>query len=649
MAKITDTSGSRFAELDALDVESVVLHDSLLKRRRDVNSSQSLPRQYEECERTGRIDNFRIASGGKSGKVSPHLAADSDLFKWVEAAALDTAGCPGSELGEKLIEIIGLIAAAQEGSGYLNTSFLFEKKNTRWADLHSAHELYCGGHLIQAAVAHKRSTGKHTLMDVAVKWADHVCGRFGPGRTQGTGGHPEIEMALVELFRETADRKYLDSARYFLDQRGTAASGLHGQTRFQDHLPIRKQTGMAGHAVRQLYLLCGVADVYAETGEAALLAALEAQWADFTRKKMALTGGAGARYQHEAFGNEYEIPSRTGYYETCASIASFMWNWRMLQIAGEACYADEMERALYNGILSGVSLDGSKYFYTNPLEHDGKEDLAERHRGSNERTARHWDFTACCPPNVSRLLAALPGYLYGKKEDALYVHLYCAGSARLVMGGVDVTVTQATKYPWDGAVNITVQPEKTVEFSLLLRIPAWAEDPAVRVNDRLLADPPSVKGYVQISRKWAAGDRVEVVLGMPIRCVLANARVSNACGSAALMRGPVVYCVEDVDCEGVGVYQVRMPAADTLGWEYEPDLLDGIVTIRGMADTIAPRDELYFNRPAGPQAGGNTRFKAIPYYTWANRAPGAMKVWLALEDETFGSPSKTETRRAFTA
>jgi len=636
MITMTDFSASPQTKIKPIAMDKVTLHGSVLADRRETNHENSLPHQYEECERTGRIDNFRIASGRMEGEISPHLAADSDVYKWIEGLSYDLVDHPQSELAEKLDHLIELISESQESDGYLDTTFLFEKEGERWADLDHGHELYCGGHLIQAALAHKRVTGDERLFEVARRWADLICKKFGPEGESGTAGHPEVEMALVELFRETGKEKYLNLARFFLEERGQTPPALDGSKYIQDHLPIRKQTYMAGHAVRQLYLSSGMADLYAEDGDEQLFETLLSQWDDFARRKMAITGGAGSRYQGESFGAPYEIPNRTGYYETCASIASFMWNWRMLSLTGEARYGDLMERTLYNGLLSGVSLDGLRYFYTNPLEHDGGEEIGRDHRGSNQRTSKHWDHTACCPPNMARLLGSLPGYLYGKVEEGeekgLYVHHYAASSVEVEMDGLEFRLIQETDYPWEGQIRLRMEElcfegENPPQFSLHLRIPSWAEEAKISMGDRHWEEGKPGE-YCEISRSWAEGDTIELLLPMPIRRLGAHPRVTNDEGLVALGRGPLLYCIEEVDQEDVDLFSLALDAEKPIETSFQEELLGGTIVLEAKGVGRKGENRLYEEKGKKTEAERPAELRAIPYHLWANRKPGAMRLWL---------------------
>ncbi len=630
---ITNSKRSKVKAFDSIDIGRIELHDSLLKRRRDVNRKRSLPHQYQECERTGRIDNFRIAAGLKEGNYCGRLASDSDVYKWIEGVAWTLASDEDHELKARADETIVLIEQSQEASGYLNTAFIHHPEK-RWEDLENGHELYCGGHLIQAALAYKRATGEGKLLNVAIKWADCIDGYFGPEAHSGTAGHPEIEMALVELYRETGNTRYLELSRFFGKMRGQSV--LNGSRNKQDHVPVSEQTTVEGHAVRQLYLLAGLTDLYAETDDAGLLENLEKQWVNFTTRRMAITGGAGARYTGEAFGLDYEIPNRTGYYETCASIASFMWNWRMLQATGAAKYTDVMEQVLYNGILSGVSLDGEKYFYTNPLEHhgdDGAVGLSWRNimnLGSNRRTAEHWDRTACCPPNIARLLGGLPGCIYGVAEDVLYIHHYTPNTAVLNVEGGDVELAQKTSYPWNGIISVEVWPQRKQEFSMAFRVPGWAKGGKIEINGETVEGSVTPGIYKRIERNWAPGDNVQMDLPMPVEKVRAHPRMTGNSGCLALKRGPIVYCIEELDYPQDDIFSLVLPEEGEFVPEYHEDFLGGVAVIRGEALKASfPSEELYSSEL--PDCWNRTELFAVPYFTWANRQAGGMRLWLPVK------------------
>ena len=630
---IVDTSHSPYARLRPVPITAVRLADTFWQPRREINRTKTLPAQHTQCEETGRMDNFRRASGRKDVPFRGIYFNDSDVYKWLEAAASALATDPEDTALRGLVEsAIDEIAAAQDADGYLNTYFSVDRVAERWTNLRDMHELYCAGHLFQAAVAHFRATGARTLMDVAVRFADLICGTFGPaseGKREGTCGHEEIEMALVELSRATGNPRYLAQADYFVSARGREPSAVTGQSGadrryLQDHVPFRRLDEVLGHAVRMAYLSAGAADVYAETGDESLKAALDRQWDNATARRTYLTGGLGARWEGEAFGGDYELPARA-YAETCAAIGSVMWNWRMLLATGEAKYAEVLERALYNGVLSGLSLDGGKYFYQNPLA-DG---------GTHRR--QPWFGTACCPPNVARLLAQLPGYFYSVSDEEVWVHLYAEGTARLTLpDGVVVGLSVRTRYPWDGDVEITLT-EVPEGFSVLnLRVPAWASGAAITVNGEVADVETSPGSYATIGRDWKAGDVIRLQMPMPPRVVTADPRVSDVAGHVALMRGPLVYCIEQADHaeEVADVRDVLFPADAGLDTVPKPDLLGGIVALTFLGFGAKRRQwdgALY--RPleaAQRDEPGVVEVLAIPYYAWANREAGPMTVWMPL-------------------
>lgn len=624
---VVDTTHSAHARLKPLPLTAVTIRDAFWGSRRHLLRETTLSSQYRLLEETGRLDNFRRVSGTLKDKpFQGYFFNDSDVYKWIEAAAWTVASTPDPALSEMMDAAITEIEAAQQPDGYLNTYFALERAGERWSNLKDLHELYCAGHLFQAAVAHYRATGSDRLLAVARHMADNICGVFGPeehGKRAGTDGHPEIEMGLVELARVTGAPKYLAQAQYFLDVRGRGVIG--GSPYHQDHRPFREFDRLTGHAVRALYLNGGAADLVAESGETAILAALERQWQTLTTKQIYVSGGVGSRYEGEAFGDDYELPNARAYTETCAAIALIMWAWRMLALEGDAAYADVMELALYNGFLSGLSLDGLGYFYVNPLSNDGG------HR------RQPWYKCACCPPNIARLLASLPGYVYGVAGDAVWCHLYIAGQADVTLAnGRAVRLDQATGYPWDGDVMLKV--EGTGEFALRLRIPIWCEAGAtVAINGERAVTTPLPGSYAEIRRAWRPGDTVRLRLPMPVRRVESHPYVLENAGRVALMRGPLLYCVEGVDAPGADLRDLVLPAAADIAPEARSDLLGGIIALRAKGARQPPGDDwvgrLYRSAngvPARPQPEQAEIF-AIPYYAWANRGPGPMQVWLRAE------------------
>jgi hypothetical protein len=607
-------------------VGAVKLEDNFWQPRRAINRRVTILTQYEQCEQTGRMDNFRKAAGKKEGDFEGLFFNDSDIYKFLEAAAWHLADGPDAELDQLIDSITAEIAAAQQSDGYLDTYFMGERVKERWTNF-DFHEMYCAGHLFQAAVAHYRCTGKTNLLDIATHLADHISNRFGPedqGKVFGVDGHPEVEMALAELYRLTGDKKYLDQVEYFVDVRGYGRInqrpfGRQEIAYHQDHLPFRQLTRLEGHSVRALYLNSGAADLYAETGDAALLTAMGRMWASLTGRQMYVTGGIGSRRESEGFGPDYELPNDTAYTETCATIANLMWNWRLLLVEPHARYADLMELALYNGILSGLSLDGKGYFYENPLSNDGS------HR------RQPWFVCACCPPNVARLIAQLPGHLYTTSEGAIWAHLYASNTAKLdIPNGPSVELIQRADYPWSG--DVTLQTQTAGNYTLNLRLPGWcAEGWSVTLNGGTVNYTVTPGRYIQIKRGWAAGDTIKLALPMTIQQFVSHPNVVDNQGRVALKRGPLIYCLEAADNPGFEVRHLALAEDAALTAEFRPDLLNGVTILRGQGQIITPAEawgeELY--RPRGRRgAGQSLAFTAIPYYAWANREPGAMQVWL---------------------
>lgn len=593
---ILETQFSPAAQLQQAPVRAVTLTDAFWAPRLRINRETTLPSQFRHLEETGAIDNFRRAAGTKDVPFrGPHFS-DSDLYKWLEAASWALASGEDVRLQEQVDRAVSEIESVQQSDGYLDTYFMFEKASERWKtinlDFNNMHELYCAGHLFQAAVAHYRVTGSRRLLDVATRFADLICDTFGPAEEQqhGVDGHPEIEMPLVELYRITGNRRYLSAAQYFIDAR-LGMGRINGAVYPLKH--FREYDRIEGHAVCAVYLTAGAADLYAETGEDALKVTLDTLWDNMIGAQMYLTGGIGPRWENEAFGTDYELPARA-YAETCASIGSLMWNARMLTLAPEAKYADLIEHILFNSFLSGISLAGTEYFYQNPLVDDG------RHR----REA--WFGCACCPPNVARLLAQLPGYFYSVGSGGIYVNLYADSRAELtLLDGREVALSQTANYPWDGEIRLEVGTGG--RFTLNLRIPAWAAGASLSVNG-LPLPTPKPGTYAAIEADWNPGDVIELVLPMPVRRALPNPRASSLRDQTALLRGPLVYCLEQADNPGLDIPGLTLPQGADFEPEFDPALLGGVTRLRGEVPELVT---------------------AIPYYAWANREAGAMTVWIA--------------------
>ncbi|WP_235886305.1 glycoside hydrolase family 127 protein [Paenibacillus cymbidii] len=626
--------------------DRVTIDDRFWAPKIELNRAVTIPTAYDKCKETGRIDAFR--QDWKPGQEPvPHVFWDSDVAKWIEAASFSLATTPDPALDAQLDELIVLIASAQQEDGYLNTHYTAVEPENRWTNLRDNHELYCAGHLIEAAVAHYEATGKRGLLQVACRYADYIGTVFGtgPGQKRGYCGHEEIELALVKLYRTTGEPRYLQLGSYFVEERGrephyfdleAAQRGEepgrlthHVREYSQSHKPVREQDRVVGHSVRAMYLYAAMADLAAEQDDDSLYAACERLWTHLCTKHMYLTGGIGASAANEGFTNDYELPNETAYCETCASIGLIMWNHRMLQRRTDGKYADVMERVLYNGAISGISMDGKQYFYGNPLASyrtsvpkRGDKTMPDYYRRSD------WFGCSCCPPNLSRLLASLGQYAYSTRADELVVHLYMQGEAEFDLDGRRVRVIVETDYPWDGDIRLRLAMDEPTRFALKLRIPGWCEAYELAVNGSPAADGAGPeRGYESIDREWSAGDEIRLRLHMPVERVYAHPDVRHNIGHAALQRGPLVYCVEQADHD-VPVRSLLLPRETELAPVFEPELLGGVVTLRGSAvcaDRGGWEHTLY--RTSRPLLTA-CAITAVPYYSWANREPGEMKVWL---------------------
>ena len=618
-----------------LPFTAVSIDDEFWAPRLRVNREHTIPTEYRQCRDTGRIDAFRLDWKPGSEPV-PHIFWDSDVAKWIEAASYSLATHPDPELRALLDEVITLIASAQQPDGYLNTHFSVVEPEKRWTNLRDKHELYCAGHLIEAAVAHYQATGKRSLLEVLCRYADHIDRTFGPrpGQKRGYPGHEEIELALVKLFQATGERRYLELSKYFIDERGqqphyydleaVARGDDPRDYRFktyaylQAHLPVREQTEVVGHAVRAMYLYSAMTDLARETDDQSLLAVCERLWQNLCLQNMYITGGIGPEAANEGFTSNYDLPNETAYAETCAAIGLVFWNQRLLQLACDSRYADVLERALYNGVLSGVSLDGEKFFYENPLAS----------QGGHHRQA--WFDCACCPPNLARLFASLGQYIYAQNDHEIVVHLYIQGSASFQIAGQNVRLRQQTRYPWEGSVMFHLDMEQPTSFGLRLRIPGWCHSAKLSVNGEPIELAPRMEcGYVKLERLWHPSDRVQLDLDMPVEQVYAHPDVRQDSGQIALQRGPLVYCLEAAD-HSVPLQRIVMPREATLSSHFEASLLGGVTVITGeglAADTTGWENALY--RKQGPDLKP-CALTAIPYYAWDNRQAGQMRVWLPL-------------------
>ena len=633
---VVQPTGAALADSRPAAIGDVALGEGFWASRIGRIASHTIPKMDRMNESTHRYDNFRVASGEIDGSFKGIYYNDSDVYKWLECAAWSLVHYPDDELEARMDQIVEWLEAAQDDNGYLDTFYQAQDMGERWTQFRF-HEMYCAGHLIQAAVAYHRTRGKRRLLDVAIRFADHICDVFHADGNPGVDTHPEIEMALVELYRETGDRRYLEQAAYFVDARGTHEIDVIPGTQFdqeyhQNRAPFRELTRLEGHVVRMLYLTCGAADVHAETGDAELREVLDRLWSNMTSCHLYVTAGLGARYATEGFARDYWLPNRDAYAETCAAVSSIMWNWRMLLLDTDRRYADLIELTLYNGLLSGVSLDGERFFYVNPLEDDGG------HRRQD------WFDCACCPSNISRTLAALPGYFYSTTDDTCFVHLFDTNQATLTLGsGQVVRLDTRTSYPWEGDIDIAVESDG--EFDLCLRIPAWVgEGWRCAVNGETVDSTALDKGYLRLHRRWSSGDRIALQFDLDVRLVRSHPLVHENAGRAAIQCGPVVYCFEAADNAAMDTDRLLLDPEPQL-FERVPTDVDGAIAIRASGRLLTLSDwgqALYRNAADAdkPAVSAAHTLVATPYYTWANREPGAMNVWIRTADVAAGSEAE---------
>ncbi len=645
----------------------VQVQDSFWTPRLEINRTVTIPYCFEKCEETDRISNFEKAAGLKQGKHEGIYFNDSDVYKVMEGAAYSLQVYPDAMMRLYLDKLIAIMAGAQWEDGYLYTFYSVPQKQPekRWTNEKDMHEQYCMGHMLEAAVAHYQVTGNKAFLNIATKCADYICRTFGPGRRTDPPGHQEIEIGLCKLYRATGDSRYLETAKFLLDQRGrTANRGPKGDGKLygeyaQDHIPVIEQTHAVGHSVRAMYMYTGMADVAALTGNMEYIKAIDAIWHDVVGTKFYVTGGIGASGGNEGFSGKYELPNLTAYCETCASFANIFWNHRMFLMSGEAKYIDVLERTLYNAALSGISMKGDRFFYPNPLESTG----------SHERSP--WFGCACCPSNVARFIPSVPGYAYASKGDDIYVNLFMGGTASVQTAGNRVTLKQQTEYPWKGDVRIAVEPEKSGTFAVHVRIPGWARNEPVpsdlykfqddvaqswrgrpalasrghpglakeqgqdalatgwghmislKVNGKRVTSNAE-KGFARIERQWQKGDMIELSLPMPVRRIMPHPDLKADRGRVALQRGPIVFCLEGPDNDGK-VSNLVIADDARIKAEYRPELLNGIIVLTGKGQVAKRTTE------GGVVAAGTRSFTAIPYYAWAHRGRAPMTVWIARE------------------
>ncbi|PYU80257.1 MAG: glycoside hydrolase family 127 protein [Acidobacteria bacterium] len=629
---ILNLTKSPYAKLRNVPAHAVMIENGFWAQRREVNVNKSIPSMGKLLEANGRMDNFRRLIGKSPAAQRGPVYSDSDVYKWMEAAGFVLQSGERPELRTAVDKIAKDVVGAQQPNGYLNTYFVrehaaerMEPKTQEWG-----HELYNMGHFLQGATAYYRATGDRTLLNAGIRFVnDFLLSDFGPGPDKKPlySGHPEMELALVELYRMTGDRRHLDLAGYLL----AGDSRIHVKRPWDDvyHFcgtPFTSRTHLEGHAVRAMYACCGAADYYLETGDPAYWKTLDVLWKDLVTSQMYVTGGVGARSDGEAFGDPFELPNARAYGESCAAIGNMMWNWRMLAATGEAKFADVIERALYNGINSGMSLDGTLYCYRNPLAFDPSH---------GDKIRNDWYDTTCCPPNLERTLASLPGYFYSTSGDGIYLHLFDNSELdwHLESGG-GLKVRQRTNYPWDGSVEIVLTPAEPTEFTFFLRIPGWTDSAQVGVNGKAVTGATSGQ-YLPIRRRWSAGDVIRVQFNMTPQLLEANAQIAENNGRVAVQRGPLVYCLEQIDQpEGVALKDVALSLGPKSGAqfqeEFQKELLGGIIVLRHAGADYGEAAEhglLYFRYSNEARKSKPLSLTFIPYYAWANRTATPMQVW----------------------
>ena len=619
--------------ISAVDIKNVEINDAFWLPKIKIIQDTTIQYAFKKCEEEGRMENFLIAGGRKKGPVRGKMPFDdTDVYKIIEGASYSLISRPNPALAAYLDSIISIIKIGQEPDGYLTTWFTIDRMHppawwaqpspNRWDHEESNHELYNSGHLFEAAAAHYRATGKQNFLKIALKNADLLVASFGPDKLRVPPGHQIVETGLIKLYHITNNPQYVELARFFLELRGDSTSHkLYGEYS-QDHLPVTKQTEAVGHAVRAMYMYAGITDIAAIYQDSAYFEALMKIWENIVTKKMYLTGGVGARHDGEAFGDNYELPNLTAYNETCAAIGSVYWNQRLFRLTGDAKYYDIIERTLYNGLISGISLDGKKFFYPNPLESDGKYQFNQ-----GACTRQPWFDCSCCPTNIIRFLPSVPELIYATIADSVYINLYISSNADIIVNQKKIEIIQQTGYPWDGKINITVNPEKKTIFTLKLRVPGWARNEVVPgdLYKYIAENPEKVsllvngkdengvldKGYIEITRKWTRGDKIELTLPLAVRKVVAHEKVTDNVNKVAFECGPIVYCAEEIDNHRIS--EITVPLDTKLNITKGAVLTENVNILRGKVD--------------------NQELILIPYYVWSNRGVGKMKVWLPINKE----------------
>ena len=637
---ILNLTKSPYAKLRNVPVHAVTIENGFWAQRREVNVNKSIPSMERLLEANGRMDNFRRLTGKSTASQRGPVYSDSDVYKWTEAAGFALQSGDRPELRAAVEKISKDVLAAQQPDGYLNTYYVGEHASQRMQPKVQqwGHELYNMGHFLQGATAYYRATGDRTLLDAGIRFVNNfLLPTFGPGTDKKPlfSGHPEMELALVELYRMTGDKRQLELAGYLL----AGDSRMHVQPGdYVYHFcgtPFTSRTHLEGHAVRAMYACCGAADYYLETGDSAYWKTLDVLWNDLVKSQMYVTGGVGARSDGEAFGDPYELPNARAYGESCAAIGNMMWNWRMLAATGEAKFADVIERALYNGINSGMSLDGTLYCYRNPLAFDPS---------GGDKIRNDWYDTTCCPPNLERTFASLPGYFYSTSSEGIYLHLFDNSELDWHLeNGVGLKVRQKTNYPWDGAAEITITPAEPSEFTFFIRIPGWTDGAQVVVNGKPVGGA-TLGQYLPLRRRWSGGDVIRAQFNMQPQLLEANAQVIENNGRVAVQRGPLVYCLEQIDQpEDVALKDVALQLGPNLNApfqeEFQKDLLGGVLLLRHAGAAYgesAEHPQLYFRYSRELRKSKPVALTFIPYYAWANRTATPMQVWTPLSQAVVG-------------
>jgi uncharacterized protein len=628
---VENLAKSPHAKLRDIPVRAVSIQSGFWGGRREINATRSIPTMHDLLEANGRMNNFRRLVGKSNAAQHGPVYSDSDVYKWTEAVGFVLQSGDRPELRASAEKAIDEVVVAQESSGYLNTYYVDDRKSLRMLPQTqtTGHELYNIGHLLQGAIAYYRATGDRKLLDAGIRFVDNfLIPNYGPAPKQPiVSGHPEIEMGLIELYRITGDRRQLDLAGYILQGDKRIDLPDRRTVYMFSGTPFTQRTKLEGHAVRAMYACCGATDYYMETGDDTYWKTLNTLWNDMTTTKMYVTGGVGSRSDGEAFGDAYELPNFRAYGESCAAIGNMMWNWRMLGVTGDAKFTDVIERALYNGINSGMSLDGTMYCYRNPLGFDPS---------TGDKIRNPWYDTTCCPPNLERTFGSLPGYFYSTSNDGIYVHLYDNSELDWHLeNGTGLKITQKTGYPWDGKVEMTVRPAQPSEFVLYVRIPGWADSAQVTVNGKAVTGAKPGE-YLPIRRRWAAGDRVYLQAEMTPQVLEANPRVADDTGRVAVQRGPLIYCLEELDqSQGVTLSDVAVNLGKRPDSEFQSemksDLLGGVLVLHHTGISYDRNSSMSALYPRYTGAEPRTRkvpLTFIPYYAWANRQATSMQVWI---------------------